>query len=116
MDEAQTGIVHDAQVHHARRHVVSVQDREPDDGGGAQPASNHTTSVPTGVVCPIESPDNKDIRLTKHFAVMAHVTVYGLSAESVKRALLDLGATSSACAAGVPVWLNGTPSVAPRTR
>jgi DNA-directed RNA polymerase II subunit RPB2 len=111
MDEAQTGIVHDVPRYtmHGAMSYLSRIASQMTEVARSQREPHHIHGTHWGVVCPIESPDNKDIGLTKHFAVMAHVTVRGLSAESVKRALLDLGATSSACAAGVPVWLNGTP-------
>jgi DNA-directed RNA polymerase beta subunit len=44
-----------------------------------------------GVICPIESPDNKDIGLTKHFAVLARVTERGVVQDDVRKCLVDLG-------------------------
>jgi DNA-directed RNA polymerase beta subunit len=43
-----------------------------------------------GVICPIES-DNKDIGLTKHFAVLARVTERGVVQDDVRKCLVDLG-------------------------
>jgi DNA-directed RNA polymerase beta subunit len=62
-----------------------------------------------GVICPIESPDNKDIGLTKHFAVLARVTERGVVQDDVRKCLVDLGMVVSRWATGTPVWLNGTP-------
>jgi hypothetical protein len=59
-----------------RRHVVSVRIASQMTEARSQREPPHPR-YPLGVVCPIESPDNKDIGLTKHFAVMAHVTVRG---------------------------------------
>jgi hypothetical protein len=60
------------------------------------------------VICPIESPDNKDIGLTKHFAVLARVTERGVVQDDVRKCLVDLGMVGR-WATGTPVWLNGTP-------
>jgi DNA-directed RNA polymerase beta subunit len=61
-----------AQVHHARRHVVSVRiASQMTEVARSQRTYIHGTHWGR---LSNKSPDNKDIGLTKHFAVMAHVT------------------------------------------
>lgn len=108
MAETQDGIVHDVPRYtmHGAMSYLSRIASQMSEVARSQREPHHLHGTHWGVVCPIESPDNKDIGLTKHFAVMAHVTGRGVSATDVKRALRDLGAVS---AVGTPVWLNGTP-------
>jgi DNA-directed RNA polymerase beta subunit len=74
-----------------------------------QTEPHHMHGTQWGVICPIESPDNKDIGLTKHFAVLARVTERGVVQDDVRKCLVDLGMVVSRWATGTPVWLNGTP-------
>lgn len=111
MAETQDGIVHDVPRYtmHGAMSYLSRIASQMTDIARSQREPHHIHGTHWGVVCPIESPDNKDIGLTKHFAVMAHVTGRGVSVDDVKRAVRDLGTVAAASATGTSVWLNGTP-------
>jgi hypothetical protein len=50
---------------------------------------HHMHGTQWGVI--VRSPDNKDIGLTKHFAVLARVTERGVVQDDVRKCLVDLG-------------------------
>jgi hypothetical protein len=61
------------------------------DGYRSKQTNLTTCTVLNGSDLSIESPDNKDIGLTKHFAVLARVTERGVVQDDVRKCLVDLG-------------------------
>jgi DNA-directed RNA polymerase II subunit RPB2 len=75
-------------------------------GGSADRAPRHAHGSHWGVICPLETPESREIGLVKHLAVLARVTPRGVCSATVKGVLLEAGGGGST---GTPVWLNGTP-------